>query len=1296
MSYTGPLCGAPFPVRGIPVVLLLLGALCPSLYAQHYHTRIYTEVDGLPSSEIHGITQDDQGSMWFATRSGLARYDGREWLSYDRRHGFYSPDQGKIMRAEDGTLWSFSTQDPVRVYRYDGETWIPLPLAPQSNTVEAITGVAISEAGTDTRILIGTVGGRLVFWDGTVWEVIQDRRGPGYGIRSISRWQSYFLIARARGIDYFDPAKPEFGIRPFDELPRGPVFGVKGDSAGKFLWVVGADWIGRLDHNGFTYLDRGLDFSFSLDVTTLVAESDNAGGIYFGNQTALLYYHPDKGLESLDQSSGLSAIGTTALFRDREGNIWVGGYRGLTKIIGRRYVSYSSEHGLPVDEVSAVLERRNGEIVLGHPGAVTFFREELRVYAVSDNPLHGRVLDLVETPDGTVWIAANYAGLFKITPDGELQPVSLPSDSHESELVYSLACDPEGRLVVCSSVSIHRLESDRFNIIENDFPPNQNLLIRRVLAMEGGTIIGAAGWYGLIQIRDGTSSIWTHQTQPEVNNIFTVSPRPDGEFWVGSGVGLFRTAEGGLLEKVILPGLSIDRPVYFITDDKDGRTWIGTDNGVIRYDGGESTHITVRDGLIGLETNRAAGLCDSRGRMWIGTDRGVTVFDPSYQNSLSSGPTVEFLDLDAGGFQYELLEDAVLPSDRNTLIFRFRAISFIDESRIRYRTWLEGFDAGWQEPIDLPLRELRFTNLPPGDYRMHIEAIDVMGRVSDVATSPVIRIRRPLWKSAWILSLAGLLLIALVYGIASSIWHRRYAKKLEREVRDRTRDLRDSEESIAAEKRRLEATISSIADGVVVYDKNDDVVLWSSAAERITGWSPQEMVGKNMDEIIGLNFVTPDEVILLGHQEGALGGCPAIEIRTRNGEKRWLEFSAAPFLTPDEKSMAGRVFAFRDVTDRLRMERDLIKTERLEALGVLAGGIAHDFNNLLTIMIGNLSLAEEIGSVPEPGLGKIRSAKAAANQARTLTQRLLTFSTGGAPVLRTASIEEVIRESAALILSGSNVLSEISIDDQLYPVEIDRGQMSQVINNLLLNARQSMPAGGLLRIRAKNSKRTDSDSGENLSIVIEIQDEGPGISAEDRHRIFDPYYSTKEGGTGLGLSTAHSIVERHGGRLSLESIEGNGCIFRIDLAAVSRDRLVPSVKRHLSDRSGSGRILVMDDEEMVRDVVEAILNRLGYSSVHATDGKEAIDVYKREYESGKCFDAVIMDLTIPGGMGGKETVQKLREFDPGVVAIAVSGYSNDPVMARTEDFGFRASLSKPFEVSELASVLSDLLGGNGS
>lgn len=440
-------------------------------------------------------------------------------------------------------------------------------------------------------------------------------------------------------------------------------------------------------------------------------------------------------------------------------------------------------------------------------------------------------------------------------------------------------------------------------------------------------------------------------------------------------------------------------------------------------------------------------------------------------------------------------------------------------------------------------------------------------------------------------------------------------------------------------------------------------------------------------------------------QEKPCDSCSALEVfRTGqpvfremyNARIGHLEIRAVPIFD-DTGNVLMVAEHIRDITERKKMEEELLKAQKLESLGVLAGGIAHDFNNLLTAVMGNVSLAKMFAAPETKAHERLADAEKACERAAALTQQLLTFSRGGAPVKKTASIVQLITDSAGFMLRGSNVKCEFNLQKDLWPVDVDEGQMSQVINNLIINADQAMPEGGIISVTARNLEVDGCDFlplEPGRYICISIQDQGVGIPKENLSRIFDPYFTTKQQGNGLGLATVYSIVKNHQGHLAVESEEEVGTVFHLYLPASSKG-IEPTTadagQQPNTDGSCSGRILVMDDEEIIREIAREILNHLGYEVEVCGNGESAVERYRGALAAGQPFDAVIMDLTIQGGMGGKETMKALLALDPEVKGIVSSGYNNDPILAHFRQYGFCGMVSKPYTVRELRETLNELI-----
>lgn len=392
----------------------------------------------------------------------------------------------------------------------------------------------------------------------------------------------------------------------------------------------------------------------------------------------------------------------------------------------------------------------------------------------------------------------------------------------------------------------------------------------------------------------------------------------------------------------------------------------------------------------------------------------------------------------------------------------------------------------------------------------------------------------------------------------------------------------------------------------------------------------------------------------------------------------------------------------RDITNQKKAEDELFKSEKIESISLLAGGIAHDFNNMLTAILGNISMIRIDLDESHQHSAKLVAAEKAALQARLLTQQLLSFSKGGAPLLEVTTVSEMVEECAQFILRGSKVKCSIEKDDDLWSVDADKGQVSQVVNNLIINANQAMPDGGEIRIRMSNLhvRRTEVPALRFGDYVcIELRDEGTGISPQNLNKIFDPYFTTKGKGNGIGLASSYSIITTHKGTITVDSSIGKGSIFRVYLPkskqlAPGKSNPPEAKKKETAKEKihrGKGRILVMDDMEAMMIVAGEILTVLGYDVEYSTNGNEAIKAYKAAKDEGNPFDACVFDLTVPGGMGGEEAANILKDYDPNLVAIASSGYTSSNVMSDYKNSAFKAVLPKPYRIKEMSDILHELL-----
>ncbi|NOQ22466.1 MAG: PAS domain S-box protein [Candidatus Aegiribacteria sp.] len=508
--------------------------------------------------------------------------------------------------------------------------------------------------------------------------------------------------------------------------------------------------------------------------------------------------------------------------------------------------------------------------------------------------------------------------------------------------------------------------------------------------------------------------------------------------------------------------------------------------------------------------------------------------------------------------------------------------------------------------------------------------------------------------------------------------------RLEEIVRERTIELEESE-------RKYRTLVEQSHDGIYIYGGNRFLFVNDRLCDLML-YSRDELLNMEFSELIhpdDREMINDNGIIKESFSE--VPNVFTVRMIRGDGESRHIELSVRSLTYSGEDAILG---VARDITILKKLEEEHRRIEKLESLGLLAGGIAHDFNNFLTVIMGNISLAR---AMVEPGSDLyeiLTSSEHAASKASNLPRQLLTFSRGGYPVKSSVSIARILRDSADFALSGSMVTAEYSIADDLKQVIVDEEQIGQVISSIVINAQQAMPDGGRVCISAENILILENNSvaiPEGQYVMVRIKDEGYGIEKDHLSRVFDPFFTTKQNGTGLGLATSYSIIRKHRGHIKVETEAGKGSTFIIYIPAD-----IPSVISETHEpgpeKLSGGKILVMDDHELVRETVMTMLKRLGYKVDSATDGNEAIEKYRTGINASEPYNAVILDLTVPNGMGGLETMKELRKIDPDVTAIVSSGYSNAPVIADYSTYGFAGVMMKPYSISQLSDLLRDIFG----
>jgi PAS domain S-box-containing protein len=597
------------------------------------------------------------------------------------------------------------------------------------------------------------------------------------------------------------------------------------------------------------------------------------------------------------------------------------------------------------------------------------------------------------------------------------------------------------------------------------------------------------------------------------------------------------------------------------------------------------------------------------------------------------------------------------------------------------------------EHFGYDLEQLQTMTIPDWDPTFDMGRLDAMAQ--EARTGAPIRFETvhklasgrlvPVEITASILSLDGR---EYAYGYFSDITERKTMEDA----------LKESEARYRALYLEFQALLNGVPDGLTLLSPDLEVLWANPAAAQAVGLEPDEMIGRFCYAVRHGSAAPCADCVV---QKTFAGGEALETVIDAKPTHRSFELRSVPV-----RDDAGRIVKVieiaRDITDqieaeaqRMELETKLLHNRKLESLGILAGGIAHDFNNILTGITGNLSLLSTLIPGNRQARERIERCEHAVSQARGLTSQLLTFAKGGDPVKKTVALEPVIENAVSFALTGSNIVSEMALADDIWPVEADESQIGQVINNLLINAAQAMPKGGVVRVEAQNHAFAHGASpllpaGRYVGIVV--RDQGRGIAPEHLEKIFDPYFTTKESGTGLGLTSAYSIIKKHDGDIRVTSSTGQGTMFEVLLPASRNSACRENAPDVRPVPAGSGRILVMDDEAYIREILVEMLTMLGYDADACDNGEELIRIYRDMTGRGRAPDATIVDLTIRGGMGGLEAANTILEFDPRARLIVASGYSTDPVMAHFRQYGFAAALAKPFQLEDVTTVLANVVG----
>jgi PAS domain S-box-containing protein len=1226
-----------------------------NLSAQQLHIKNYTTDNGLPSSQVWCSLQDSKGYIWFGTTGGLAKYDGIEFKSYSVEDGLVN-NAIRSLFEDNNTLW-ITTYNGIS--KYDGKSFTNYKL--------------------------------------------KDGLGKGI-IRSVAKYRGNLWFGTSQGgLSRFKPDKSKTVAQQFvtyttkDGLPSNNIFPLFSDE--KYLWI-GTRGGGLSRYDGNVFVNYGKEEGLtSKDIWSLIKVgsvlwigtgdkgllklengkfhnviphgkfycASKGDSLWFGTFDQGVWLYKDE-IQQFDKNSGLINNRILSILIDKENSVWFTTDKGISKLVTNKFVGY-----LKNNTILSVYSFGNA-IWFGTmmEGLIKLENQKLTTFRTDDGLLSNQIWAITSLKN-KLWIGT-YEGLNSF--DGKKFKQYTVREGLPSNIITDLF--PIGNnLWIATAGGVSKFDGISFT----NLTTNEGLATNHIWSIcQDEDKIWFASDAGACCYDGIKFKNYTVDNGLSTNNIRTIFKDSGGFLWFGTSLGINKFDGKNFSTFFKKDGLSNNCVSAII--ECNGDLWFGTDKGFNKFKAGKIIKIyTQKKGLIGDESSTPNSLyIDSKQNIWFGTTKGVTKYIQKNDIPNIIPPPIYINNLSVNSSLVELKSNLKFKYKQNNVIFSYVGLSFKDEDDVRYKYKLKGYDKEWSEVTEKT--EIRYTNLNNGTYTFMVFARNGDGFWSKTPAEISFKILPPFWKSWWFIIIVLLILIGIVYGVflLKTAQMRNRAKSLEQKINERTKVLKDSEE-------KYRTLIEHSNDMIWTLDEKGNFVYFNRKSEEITGHNIEDAIGESFAPIILEEDLEKVKKVFI---ETMQGKSQHYEVRIYDSKERllFLSVNTAPIFKNGK--VIGTISFGRDITKQKKMEEELLKASKLESLGILAGGIAHDFNNTLTAIIGNLSLAKlQVDSKDKLNNTLIKIEKSL-QQAKDLTQQLLTFARGGTPIKKKIFVNDLLKDSASFALRGSNVRCKFLISDNTWPVEVDEEQISQVINNLTMNADQAMPAGGILNISAEN---ISIDKEESLPIKkgnyvkITIKDIGAGIPDDRIQKIFDPYFTTKQKGSGLGLTITYSIIKKHNGYITVKSKPGVGTTFFIYLPASEEKEPSKEKKKKIPLQVGEGKVLVMDDEESVRDIAGEMLKHIGYTVELAEDGKEALELFMKARDSGTPFEVVILDLTVAGGMGGKETIKELIKIDPKAKVIVSSGYSDDPVLSNFRKYGFSEVVSKPYTIQELSAVL---------
>ncbi|MBN1348477.1 GAF domain-containing protein [candidate division KSB1 bacterium] len=794
----------------ISMIVLFRYNTC-EVFPQSYLTHTYNENDGLSNSCVYDVIQDTSGCVWFATRSGISVYDGTNWRSYTAQDGLPANCYIDLEIDVLDRIWALPDFASARISYFDGKDWQHLPAPDFPRASGQLNRFAVTISNDKALIAVGTNQSGVLLYTNGSWRLISTDDGlPSNRINGIISLNGSFCVATDSGLSIIGETYVNNSLNERIHPPEPKIVGIarEGNGLNDRLYLQGENWLGVFEKNEFRLLSDQTEAEFDSKYHHLVLQPDKLGGIFYGNPLNAYYLSLSSGnVKRIGKNNGLIAEGVTAFLLDREKNLWISSLRGVSKIPSRRFANYQKINGLLEDEVTAIDELEPGILVFGHAKGLSFFSadsihhltfETTAMSSLADS----RVLDLAIDRQNNTWVAASKLGLAKIAKNGKITWYRNFGSPQVS--VNTVFVDQTDRVWVAtnSSEKLFRIAGNEARAI--DLSKLKCNSIRKIFQGPGDALYFATLVDGLILYSNkGWQQYYCFQ-EKEANSVYAMVQDFGGRILVGTRAGLYQAIDGTLLQ-FNENGFQIRRPIYVIVKDRKNRLWFGTDNGAIRWDGVESDYFTTHQGFVGQETNRDAGFVDSQGHVWIGTDLGVSCYQEEFDLSPQeiAPPLINLLYVDTGDEKLPLNQVNTFGYNQNNLVFYFQGITFIDEASICFKSKLEGFDADWVETYHVQGQRIRYTSLPHGEFRFHIQVQNALGKWSKIKSSEMIIINPPFWRKWWFHALLTLFALLILFGIERFFSAKRHSAQLEQQVAQRTTRLQASEKRLLEQNRVL-------------------------------------------------------------------------------------------------------------------------------------------------------------------------------------------------------------------------------------------------------------------------------------------------------------------------------------------------------------------------------------------------------------------------------------------------------------------------------------------------------------